>query len=88
MNNQATVVSIPTVIDLGKSSSASDNMEMNVNLASGTEDTSDGHMQISQQPFNATEIKQGIETHWKSDQVSLRNLGKSTWNEKLKFLAI
>ena len=62
-NNQATVVSIPTVIDQGESSPAPDNMEMNVNLASGTEDTSDGQMQISQQPFNASEIKQDIKSH-------------------------
>lgn len=35
-------------------------MQIDVNLASGAEDTSDGYMQISQQSFTATIIRQGM----------------------------
>ncbi len=46
---------------LVRSSPASENMEINVNLASGSEDTRDGHMQISKQPFTTAGIRW---TYW------------------------
>lgn len=56
MRDHGAVYSSLTWPWLVRLSPASENMEINVNLASGSEEAYDGHLQIYQQPLTTTEM--------------------------------